>query len=343
MGLVFRRPSWSRLALPTAVCVVTGFAASTDAASVRTRNFVVQAEDPNLAKRVGEEAERFRRELSQHWLGRELPPWQTPCPIDVRAGNVPAQGVTNFMQQPVRDFRMQVIGTPQRILDSVLPHEVTHTILASHFGRPLPRWADEGICSTVENHTERAKLDGKLREFLSTGRGIAMNRLMLLTEYPPDMLPMYAQGYSVCQFLIAQGTPRQFVDFLGDYMRRPSWTDNVREHYGYESLAELQDHWLAWVRGGGGDVTRFVKNTRRDDNPTVEPERDPAPRAGTALASLTPSPAATSTSDVGDSWYKRRRDGRADSSPEIRTAGLAPPSVRTAGRYNAASPQAEGR
>ncbi len=33
---------------------------------------------------------------------------------------------------------MEVIGTPERILDSVLPHEVTHTILATYFGRPLP-------------------------------------------------------------------------------------------------------------------------------------------------------------------------------------------------------------
>ncbi len=120
----------------------------------------------------------------------------------VAGDNLAAQGVTTYNPAPVRDFQMEVIGTPERILDSVLPHEVTHTVLATYFGRPLPRWADEGICTTVEHVSERSKHEAKLREFLSSRRGIAMNQLFLLTEYPPDVLPMYAQGYSVCRFLI---------------------------------------------------------------------------------------------------------------------------------------------
>ena len=53
---------------------------------------------------------------------------------------------------------MRVIGTPERILDSVLPHEVTHTVMATHFGQPLPRWADVGICTTVEHAAEPKEL-----------------------------------------------------------------------------------------------------------------------------------------------------------------------------------------
>jgi hypothetical protein len=183
----------------------------------------------------------------------------------VAGPNLAAQGVTTYNPRPVSDFQMEVVGTPQRILDSVLPHEVTHTVLATHFGRPLPRWADEGICTTVEHSSERSKHEAKLREFLASRRGIAMNRLFLLTEYPQDVLPMYAQGYSVCRFLIEQQGPRTFIQFLGDYMRRPSWTQNVRKHYGYESLLELQNSWLAWVKAGSGDVTKFAKLKSRPD------------------------------------------------------------------------------
>ena len=103
----------------------------------------------------------------------------------------------------------------------------------------LPRWADEGICTTVEHDSERSKHEVKLREFLRSRRGIPMNQLFLLTEYPSDVLPMYAQGYSVCQFLIAQKGPQEFIRFLQDYIQHPSWTANVRKHYEYESLAEL--------------------------------------------------------------------------------------------------------
>lgn len=230
------------------------------AANQRTRNFIVVAPTQDLANAVATAAEKYRRDLATYWLGQPLPAWPAPCPIRVVAGpNLAAQGVTTYNPRPVRDFQMEVVGTPQRILDSVLPHEVTHTVLATHFGRPLPRWADEGICTTVEHEAERDKHEIKLREFLRSRRGIAMNQLFLMTEYPNDVLPLYAQGYSVCQFLIHQKGPRTFINFLQDYMQRPSWTANVRKHYGYDSLKELQDYWVAWVESGSGDVTKFAK------------------------------------------------------------------------------------
>lgn len=295
--------------LATTVVVSAVNAAVATAADFRTQNFLVMAPDAELARAVGDAAEVFRRDLAIYWLGGELPPWPTPCPIRVISGqNLAAQGVTTYNRAPVRDFQMEVVGSPQRILDSVLPHEVTHTILATYFGRPLPRWADEGICTTVEHASERQKHEAKLLEFLRSRRGIAMNKLFLLTEYPQDVLPMYAQGYSVCQFLIAQKGPRQFVTFLGDYMQNPSWTQSIRNHYGYESLAELQQAWLAWVSNGSGPVDLYVKNAVRPG----------APDAGAlTLASAGPAAAPTASSRVaqasatGDqSWYSRLRPGQ---------------------------------
>jgi hypothetical protein len=263
-----------------ALLAATEFSAS--AADYRTRNFIILAPDQQLAVAVGTAAEDFRRDLAMYWTGSELPPWPQPCPIRVVAGaNLAAQGVTTYNPRPVKDFQMEVVGTPERILDSVLPHEVTHTILATYFGRPLPRWADEGICTTVEHVSERRKHENKLREFLGTRRGIAMNRLFLLTEYPNDVLPMYAQGYSVCRFMIEQQGPRTFVNFLKDYMQHPSWTTNVRKHYGYESLRELQEYWLAWVEAGSGDVTKFAKLQPRGQS-------DPATGRPAAPANATP-------------------------------------------------------
>jgi hypothetical protein len=37
-------------------------------------------------------------------------------------------------------WRMTIRGSSERIFDSVLPHEITHAIFASHFRRQLPRW-----------------------------------------------------------------------------------------------------------------------------------------------------------------------------------------------------------
>lgn len=253
------------------ICVLGAVAtlphlSSVVAADVRTRNFIVHASTPQLARAVAQSAEKYRHDLAVYWLGGPLQAWPNPCPIRVVAGaNLPAQGVTTYNPVPARDFQMEVVGSSERIMDSVLPHEITHTVLATYFGRPLPRWADEGICTTVEHTTERSKHEKKLLEFLRSRRGIAMNQLFLMKEYPADVLPMYAQGYSVCQFLIDQKGPREFIRFLGNYLRHPSWTKNIKQHYGYDSLQEFQDYWIAWVASGSGPSNAFVKRSTQPD------------------------------------------------------------------------------
>ncbi|QEF95997.1 hypothetical protein Mal15_00230 [Stieleria maiorica] len=349
---------WSVLSAVLVALVWGGSDPHVVAQNARTQNFLVHAPTQELAESVARDAERFRDELAVYWLGKPLPPWSTPCPIEVVCGpHLAAQGATTYNRSPVGNFQMRVIGSRERILDSVLPHEVTHTVMATHFGRPLPRWADEGICTTVEHSAERNKHEVKLREYLSNRRGIPMNRLFLLTEYPSDMLPMYAQGYSVCRFLIEQSGPRQFIEFLEGYMESSSWTANVQAHYGYESLKQLQDQWLAWVAQGSGPVESFV-STRTKPSRSLAAAA-PAPSAGRladprSLALTGPA----APSQTSSSWYQRRREqtalgqiasaassGResaASPAPQASTTRpLGPPSVIDSGRYSVSQPQDE--
>lgn len=222
-------------------------------ASYRTANFVVTAPTPEVAKAVGEAAERYRRELAQEWLGRTLPNWSRPCPIEVRVGpELGAGGATSFVfdRGEVFGWQMSIQGSLERVLDSVLPHEITHTIFASHFRQPLPRWADEGACSTVEHPSERLKQQRLLITFLKTGRGISFQRMFAMTEYPPDVLPLYAQGHSLATFLIQQGGRRKFLAYLAEGMRDGRWSAATERQYGYRDLTALQDAWLEWVRAG---------------------------------------------------------------------------------------------
>jgi hypothetical protein len=147
-------------------------------------------------------------------------------------------------------WSMNIQGTPERVIDSVLPHEVTHTIFASYFRRPLPRWADEGACTTVEHEVERRKQQQMLIQFLKTGRGIPFSKMFMMREYPPDVMPLYSQGYSLCRYLIQQGGRKKFVDFVADGMRNEQWTQVTKKYYGYANLGELQNAWVEWVRQG---------------------------------------------------------------------------------------------
>jgi hypothetical protein len=132
---------------------------------------------------------------------------------------------------------------------------VTHTIFATYFRRPLPRWADEGACTTVEHRSEIAKQERMLIQFLKTRRGIAFSEMFAMKEYPRDVMPLYAQGHSLAQWMIESRGRKAFLEFLADGMQDENWPRAVREHYGFQGLAPLQNAWLDWVKQGRPRLT----------------------------------------------------------------------------------------
>jgi len=219
----------------------------------RSANFIVETPDPNLAAQIAQAAEQYRHDLAIEWLGQPMPDWSQPCPMTVMVGpNLGAGGATTFVfdRGEVFGWRMTIQGSPQRVLDSVLPHEITHMIYASHFRQPLPRWADEGGATTVENIAERTKYQRMLDQFLRTGRGIAFSRMFAMTEYPPDVMPLYAQCYSLAEYLIQIGGRRKYIEFLDDGLKNNDWSGAVARNYGIGDLPRLQNSWLAWVKQG---------------------------------------------------------------------------------------------
>ncbi len=254
--------------------------------AVRTQNFIVICSDPTFAGKVAQAAEKQRNDLAIYWLGHPLPAWSQPCPITVSAApNLGAGGSTTFVpgNRTIRDWRMNVTGSQERILDSVLPHEITHTVLATHFAplnKTVPRWADEGACTTVEHGSERSKHDQFLIRFLSSGRGIPFATMFTLKDYPSDIMPLYAQGYSVTSFLIAQGGPQHFVKFLEAGLSTEDWVAATEAHYGYPMIGKLQTAWNKWVYDGGGDVAQHTADalmvSRRSATATVAAVKNPA-------------------------------------------------------------------
>lgn len=232
-------------------------------ARYRSANFVVDTADPNFARQVAETAEKCRHDLAVSWLGEAMPNWSQPCAMTVQAGpGLGAGGATSFTfdRGEVFGWVMSIQGSQARILDSVLPHEITHMIFASHFRQPLPRWADEGGATSVEHSSERNKHRQMLHQFLRTNRGIPFNQMFAMTEYPQDIMPLYAQGYALAEYLIQNGGRRKFLDFVGDGLQSDDWPGAVARHYGIRDLNALQNTWLAWVRQGMPNLTPPAAN-----------------------------------------------------------------------------------
>lgn len=224
--------------------------ARVSAAEYTTTNFVVTADTESFARQVAETAENSRRDLAIQWLGVELPAWSQPCPIQVKTGpNLGAGGETSFTFKgnEVFGWRMKIQGTRERVVDSVIPHEVSHMILASYFRQPVPRWIDEGAATSTEAVVERNNYRRMLIDFLSSSKGIPFNTMVDCTEYPADLLPFYAQGFSVCEFLILVGGHRRLIEFAKEGMLTGNWSKAVARYYNFANMDEFQTSWNNWV------------------------------------------------------------------------------------------------
>lgn len=237
-----------------------GFAAGIQAETIQTRNFLITADSADIARQVGDAAEEYRRQLAIFWLGEPLPNWSRPCRLRVRAGALGASGQTTFqfVRGEVVNWNMFVQGSLERILDSVLPHEINHTIFACHFRRPLPRWADEGAATLFEHESEQAKQLALLKQVIRQGReNFSLKQLLTMKEYPEGMRPMlilYSQGYALADFLVQQKGRHTYLQFLSDG-ERIGWEQAIQQHFDHEGVESLESNWKGWVMAGMPKLT----------------------------------------------------------------------------------------
>lgn len=236
------------------------------AASYRTANFVVDAPTAALARKFGEAAEHYRVVKAREWLGREMPAWQRPCPLRVEISPDGPSGATtfDFAQNPIYQY-MQIRGREDRLLDSVLPHEITHTVFAYYFRQPLPRWADEGGAVLSEDDVERRRHDQLCRQLLNAGKAHKLWYLLQLKDYPKDVMVVYAEGFSVVRFLVDQSDRQTFLKFVAHGMRQ-GWDSAVQSHYSYKNVNELEAAWIDSLRKPRSSAAVASNNRRPSAN-----------------------------------------------------------------------------
>ena len=216
-------------------------------ASHRTANFLVDAPTAEVARQVAEHAEVCRVSIAKAWLGHEMPTWPAPCPIRVKVTRGEAGGLTSFgfHRGKVSDQTMSVEGRLDRILASSLPHEVTHTVFASYFGGPMPRWADEGASLLSEDEHEYRRHDQIVGDLFARRGNLPLERLFKVEDYPDDLMGFYGQGYSIARFLVEMGGRPRFLAFVRDGSRT-GWDASARTHYGLAGVHELDRAWRSW-------------------------------------------------------------------------------------------------
>lgn len=230
-------------------------------------NFRVYHADPELARRVAQAAEAAREEQTRRWTGH--PPrgnWQPVCEIYLypdariysqRTGqpeDSPGFSTSGLSGGRVTARRINLRADHPRLAEAVLPHEVTHIVLAELFPeRQIPRWADEGMAVLAEPPGEQHERASELDRPLHGGKIFTVEQLMLM-DYPEGRhWPLYyAQSISLTRFLVEQSSPARFVAFVRDAQTMGPEAA-LRQHYQMNGYADLQERWLAYARTPASD------------------------------------------------------------------------------------------
>lgn len=215
-----------------------------------------------LAETVLRTAERTRTEQQRKWFRAAAADWEPKCRIILYpsmeaycqatgAPPNPGGGHTDIQQNEGRVVSrcVHLHGPRPLVVNGVLPHEVTHAVLAGRFGSErVPRWADEGMAILAEAPA-RIKLHLRyLPRWREDDLLFRMQDLISMRDYPEPRLvgAFYAQSVSLVEFLLRQkGGAKSFADFVRDG-ERDGYAASLRRHYGW-SFAELDRHWKRYA------------------------------------------------------------------------------------------------
>ena len=199
-------------------------------ATVKTANFRVTAPSQRIGRLIADAAERARRDAAIAWLGKEQPPRDQTCPISVTIGTGTGGATTFNFDGGKVTATMNVEGPLDQLLTDVIPHEVTHVVMADHFKSALPRWSDEGIALLSESDEQHARYVHLAAQAANDGNLIQVKALCAAREYPKNIAEFFAESYLLAETLVDRRDRATFLQFVRDGMK-DGWESAAKTHY----------------------------------------------------------------------------------------------------------------
>jgi hypothetical protein len=227
-----------------------------------TPSFRILHDDPELADKAAEIAEATRDVQLRRWSG-SVPkgPWTPRCDVYLypsprifsqmtgQPEESPGFSTMGMNAGRIIARRVNLRADHPNLLKAILPHEITHVVLADLFPhQQIPRWADEGMAVLSEPITEQNLRAADLEAPLGTGQLFKVEDLMKM-DYPEGKYwgLYYAQSVSLTRFLVEQGSPTQFVQFV-QRSQQSNPEAELKRIYNIDGYIELQKRWLAYAQ-----------------------------------------------------------------------------------------------
>jgi hypothetical protein len=140
--------------------------------------------------------------------------------------------------------RIHVHADESGMVEAILPHEVTHTVLAGQFGeQQVPRWADEGMAVLNEPRERIERHLRALSRLRDEGRLYSARELISMKDYPEPrrIAAFYAESVSLTEFLAKAKDSQTLARFVRDG-QRDGYESSLQRYYGWD-FDELERRW----------------------------------------------------------------------------------------------------
>lgn len=226
---------------------------------------VFHQNNEEIAIQVAQQADAAKAGASRRWLGIQGEHWPFRCDIWLyptgemysRATGVPgtSPGHSTFQAENSRVLsrKIELRMDHPNLLDAVLPHEVTHVVLAGQFGKNfLPRWLDEGMAILAEPRERIRRHTDHIPRYATEGTLLTAGQLITLSDYPDATKVgiFYAQSVSLVEYLCSLKGTQAFTLFVKDAVGG-NWEAALKQHYSINGFAGLDRQWRGeWVALG---------------------------------------------------------------------------------------------
>lgn len=205
----------------------------------------------DYAKKVGALAEESYTDIGTKWFGKP-PVWRTKCDLYLynNSEHLRQSGAQHWMtgctnahydDGKLISVRISVRIDVAPVYTCILPHEITHALLAGHFGKAVPRWLDEGMSGQAESEDQQ-KVFWNTAASANRSR-FAVKSLMTLGDYPQrDVDMFYAQSIILVRHLVKLKGDKALVAFVEDALK-DGHEKALQKHYKLD-FETLEKTWM---------------------------------------------------------------------------------------------------
>lgn len=154
----------------------------------------------------------------------------------------------------VRNKSIQSYLAAPGLLNNVLAHELAHIIFREMvgFNNPaVPLWLEEGVATFQERRSENRAVRNYLAGSIQANTFMSLNQLNsfdLMKVKDKQLIDLfYLESYSLLSYLIKEFGKDKFVLFCQYLRDRRDLAKAFRSAYSFDSLAELESSWKAYI------------------------------------------------------------------------------------------------